>query len=980
MGRMSEYEKIRVVGRGAYGVVQLCRRRSDGLLVIVKTVPVEEMTREERQAAMNEVKVLKLLDHPNIIAYHDSFVEEKALMIVMEYAEGGTIFQYLQNRDSLLPEPELMHLFVQMVLSLKAVHGHSVLHRDLKTQNIMLDRRHAVVKIGDFGISKVLSSKSRANTVVGTPCYISPELCEGRPYNQQSDIWALGCVLYEMATLRRAFDAPNLPALVLKIMRGTVAPIDRGYSQAFRCLLLSMLHLDPDQRPRLSEILAQPICQAAWLGLQTSLGRLPGVRASGGLSMSLPRSGGGIGGGGSSGSNSRYSNGSGTGGGGDGNGLSSSEAEQQHRGRVSSHVFMLTIAAGTFGLPAVAPAAAAAAAAAATATTTTRGGVTTTLGEPPRQLPMLPDTQVIAVGVTRTAHYGVCEDGRLVEWRHSRVPIVPPPPPPPSSLPSSSLSTSAATTDTTEVLSPWIPRVVAGLSGLKIKILACGDAFIACLTDRGILMTMGSGAQGCLGHGEYENSEQARIVEALLGYEICTVAAGDAHVAAVGAEGEVFTWGLGGSGRLGLGGDEGFCVPRPVPLKAAAAAAISEEEGGGSRRKDIKGSGSSSSNNNNDENSGGAAAAAVAAAGATNQPAHIVRAFCGPDCTILLTREGRLLGAGSNRYNKIALAGDESDRDGGGGGGGDIKPQRRRRDSLLVAAEEAHTFMPVQASALMSEVVVSVALGAHHMAVVTQSRRVYTYGSDIYGQLGHGEETTTMATMSATPATSSSSSSSSSSSITKIKEQNSGSSSSSGGTTTMPPARPGLVAALVDKSVVAASCGDAYTVAVTETDDIFVWGRGTAIAPREAEAVTTVATAMANASKGNPIPTLLVLDRAGAEVSSLGRGRGRGHGHSHAAAATLLPLASSSIAAGEGGGEEKTTSVSSSSASSFSPTPTAAAAGANVARGRCRVRHICGRHGITLFAVFTKASSSLSRRRSPKPHRASSSSNVHLVV
>jgi len=88
-----------------------------------------------------------------------------------------------------------MNLFVQMVLSLQNIHSMNILHRDLKTQNIMLDRRHRVVKVGDFGISKVLSSKSRANTVVGTPCYISPELCEGKPYNQKSDIWALGCVL-----------------------------------------------------------------------------------------------------------------------------------------------------------------------------------------------------------------------------------------------------------------------------------------------------------------------------------------------------------------------------------------------------------------------------------------------------------------------------------------------------------------------------------------------------------------------------------------------------------------------------------------------------------------------------------------------------------------------------------------------------------------------------------------------------------------
>ena len=100
-----------------------------------------------------------------------------------------------------------MHLFVQLLLSLQHVHSKQILHRDLKTQNILLNKDRDVVKIGDFGISKVLSSKSKAFTVVGTPCYISPELCEGKPYNQKSDIWAVGCVLYELLSLKRAFEA-----------------------------------------------------------------------------------------------------------------------------------------------------------------------------------------------------------------------------------------------------------------------------------------------------------------------------------------------------------------------------------------------------------------------------------------------------------------------------------------------------------------------------------------------------------------------------------------------------------------------------------------------------------------------------------------------------------------------------------------------------------------------------------------------------
>ena len=95
--------------------------------------------------------------------------------------------------------------------------------------------------------------------VVGTPCYISPELCESKPYNQKSDIWALGCVLYELCTLSRAFEAANLPALVFKIMKGSYKQISDTYSPELKQLVRSLLNLDHTKRPSVSQILAQPI-------------------------------------------------------------------------------------------------------------------------------------------------------------------------------------------------------------------------------------------------------------------------------------------------------------------------------------------------------------------------------------------------------------------------------------------------------------------------------------------------------------------------------------------------------------------------------------------------------------------------------------------------------------------------------------------------------------------------------------------------
>lgn len=273
---MENYEKIKSIGRGAYGTVYLCRRISDGCHFIIKQIPVEEMGRDERQSAMNEVQVLSMLKHPNIIAYFESFFDEKALMIVMEYAQGGTVYSFLEGREGkLLDEDEIIRLFVQILLAIHHVHQRNILHRDLKTQNILLNKTRKVVKIGDFGISKILSSKSKANSVIGTPCYISPELCEGKPYNQKSDIWALGCVLYELATLKKAFEASNLPALVLKIMKGNYIPISERYSDDFKNLVLSMLQIDPTKRPTLPQIMAQPLIVNALFNLHTDVGRVP---------------------------------------------------------------------------------------------------------------------------------------------------------------------------------------------------------------------------------------------------------------------------------------------------------------------------------------------------------------------------------------------------------------------------------------------------------------------------------------------------------------------------------------------------------------------------------------------------------------------------------------------------------------------------------------------------------------------------------
>ena len=131
-----------------------------------------------------------------------------------------------------------------------------------------------ILKIGDFGISKFLALGSIADTVVGTPSYLSPELCEGKIYNEKSDIWALGCILYEIAKLRKMFEGSSLPMIVMKIMKGKYTPLPDPYSDGLRDLVASCVQLDPDKRSNTTSLMGSLFLQDSTIDTQFSVGRL----------------------------------------------------------------------------------------------------------------------------------------------------------------------------------------------------------------------------------------------------------------------------------------------------------------------------------------------------------------------------------------------------------------------------------------------------------------------------------------------------------------------------------------------------------------------------------------------------------------------------------------------------------------------------------------------------------------------------------
>ncbi|XP_074947196.1 serine/threonine-protein kinase Nek1 isoform X6 [Phalacrocorax aristotelis] len=253
---MDKYIKVRKIGEGSFGKAILVKAKENGQQYVIKEINISKMSNKEREESRREVAVLANMKHPNIVLYRESFEENGCLYIVMDYCEGGDLFKKINAQKGILfSEDQILDWFVQICLALKHIHDRKILHRDIKSQNIFLTK-DGTIQLGDFGIARVLNSTAElARTCIGTPYYLSPEICQNKPYNNKSDIWALGCVLYEMCTLKHAFEAGNMKNLVLKIISGPFPPISVHYSYDLRNLLSQLFKRNPRNRPSVNSIL-----------------------------------------------------------------------------------------------------------------------------------------------------------------------------------------------------------------------------------------------------------------------------------------------------------------------------------------------------------------------------------------------------------------------------------------------------------------------------------------------------------------------------------------------------------------------------------------------------------------------------------------------------------------------------------------------------------------------------------------------------
>ncbi|XP_039540321.1 serine/threonine-protein kinase Nek9 isoform X1 [Pimephales promelas] len=626
------YIPIRVLGKGAFGEATLYRRTEDNSLVVWKEIDLNCLSDKKRRDVMNEISILSILQHNNIIAYFNHFMDKNTLLIEMEYCNGGNLYDKInQQKGDLFKEEVVVWYLYQITAAVAHIHKAGILHRDIKTLNIFLTKTN-LIKLGDYGLAKKLDSQySMAETCVGTPYYMSPELCQGVKYNFKSDIWAMGCVLFELLTLTRTFDATNALNLCVKIVQGnwTMEINSDIYTPDLIKMVYECLDQDPEKRPTAEQILERPVISRVRAELEDRVATLnSSIRKP---KLSTP--------------------------------TETSVAVVTTRSR---EVYF-------WG-----------------------GGKFT-----PQKLDMFKggsSAQHVCAGETHFAVVTV--EKELYTW--------------------ASVQGGAKMVGQLghgDQASYRQPRRVERLQGKAIRQVSCGADFTACVTDEDQMYMFGSDYYGCLG---VENEHGMEVLEPVLlqffqERPVRQVSCGDNHVVALTQSGDIYSWGCGEHGRLGLDCEDDFASPMQVEVPKAGI---------------------------------------------------ITSVFCGSDGTFFLTDSGKVLACGNNELNKLGL--------------------NLGITGIKNHSEESYQGIPyttvLSLVRLLSRFkIIFISPGKAHTAAIDERGRLVTFGCNKYGQLG----------------------------VKDFKKHQGAKL---------------LVGPFGGKVVCKVSCGDGFTIAATEDNQIFAWG------------------------------------------------------------------------------------------------------------------------------------------------------------
>ncbi|XP_071963147.1 MAP/microtubule affinity-regulating kinase 3-like isoform X3 [Antedon mediterranea] len=250
---IGKYRLLKTLGKGNFAKVKLAKHIPTGKEVAIKIIDKGQLNPSSLQKVYREVRIMKLLDHPNIVKLFEVIETEEKLYLIMEYASGGEVFDYLVAHGR-MKEKEARSKFRQIVSAVQYCHQKRVVHRDLKAENLLLDK-DLNIKIADFGFSNEFTPGTKLDTFCGSPPYAAPELFQGKKYDgPEVDVWSLGVILYTLVSGSLPFDGQNLKELRERVLRGKYR-IPFYMSTDCENLLKRFLMLNPGKRASLEAIM-----------------------------------------------------------------------------------------------------------------------------------------------------------------------------------------------------------------------------------------------------------------------------------------------------------------------------------------------------------------------------------------------------------------------------------------------------------------------------------------------------------------------------------------------------------------------------------------------------------------------------------------------------------------------------------------------------------------------------------------------------